>query len=69
MWGEQMQTITYRMDKQGPSIKHRELHSICYDKPLWKRVFLKMYINSIYMNLGKLQEIVRGREAWLPSMR
>ena len=26
-----------------------------------------MYTNSVDMNLGKLQEIVRGREAWLPS--
>ena len=41
VWGEQMQTITYMMDKQGPNIEHRELRSICYDKPLWKEYFLK----------------------------
>ena len=33
VWDEQMQTIIYRMDKQqGPTVWHRELHSISYDK-------------------------------------
>ena len=33
-WGQQMQAITYRMDKQqGPSVQHREPDSIFYDKP------------------------------------
>ena len=31
---QQMQTITYRMDKQqGPTVQHRELYSISWDKP------------------------------------
>ena len=25
--------IIYRMDKQGPTVKHMELHSISSDKP------------------------------------
>ena len=31
--GEQIQTIIYRMDKQGPTVQHRELYSISCDKP------------------------------------
>ena len=34
VWGWQMQTITNRMNKQqGPTVKHRELYSISWDKP------------------------------------
>ena len=34
VWDQQMQTIIYRMDKQqGPTVQHRELYSIFYDKP------------------------------------
>ena len=33
-WGQQLQTSTYRMDKQqGPTVEHRELYSISCDKP------------------------------------
>ena len=32
-WDWQMPTIIYRMDKQGPTVWHRELYSICCDKP------------------------------------
>ena len=33
-WDQQIQTITYRMDKQqGPTVQHRELYSISYNKP------------------------------------
>ena len=33
-WDCQMQTSMYRMDKQqGPTVQHRELYSISYDKP------------------------------------
>ena len=33
VWGRQMQTITFRMNKQqGPPVQHRELYSISYDK-------------------------------------
>ena len=39
VWGWQMQTIIYRMDKQqGPTVYHRELYSISCDKPQWKRI-------------------------------
>ena len=32
--GQQMQTIIYRMDKQqGPTVEHRELYSVSWDKP------------------------------------
>ena len=27
-WDSQMQTVTERMDKQGPTVQHRELESI-----------------------------------------
>lgn len=38
VWDKQMRTITYRTDKQqGPSVEHRELYSIFYDKPQWKK--------------------------------
>ena len=34
VWGQQMQTIIYRMDKQQrPTVEHRELYSISCDKP------------------------------------
>ena len=34
VWDYQMQTIIYRMNKkQGPTVQHRELYSICYHKP------------------------------------
>ena len=34
VWDQQMQTVIYRMDKQqGPTVQHRELYSIPYDKP------------------------------------
>ena len=33
-WGEQSEAIIYRKDKQqGPTVQHRELYSISYDKP------------------------------------
>ena len=34
VWAQQMQTITYRMDKQqGPTVQHKEPYSISWDKP------------------------------------
>ena len=33
VWDQQMQTTIHRMDKQGPTIQHRELHSVSCDKP------------------------------------
>ena len=44
VWGQQMQTIIYRMDKQGPTIWHREAYSISCDKPQWKRIRKRMYM-------------------------
>ena len=33
-WDQQRQTIMYRMDKQqGPTVEHRELDPISYNKP------------------------------------
>ena len=35
----------YRMDKQqGLTVEHKELYSISYDKPKWKRIFKNIYI-------------------------
>ena len=45
VWGQQMPIITYRMDKQqGPIIQHREVYSISWDKPYWKRILKGTYI-------------------------
>ena len=34
VWGWQMQTITFRMDRQqGPTVQHRKLYSVSCDKP------------------------------------
>ena len=34
VWGQQMQTLTYRMDKkQGPTVEPREPYSIPCNKP------------------------------------
>ena len=32
VWDQQMQTTIYKTDKQGHTIKHRELQSISYNK-------------------------------------
>ena len=33
VWGYYMQTITFKMDKQqGPTVQHRELYPISWDK-------------------------------------
>ena len=33
VWGWQIQTVTFRMDKQGLNVQHKELYSISCDKP------------------------------------
>ena len=33
VWEERMQTIIYMMDKQGPTVEHRELYSVSCNKP------------------------------------
>ena len=39
VWGQQTQTIVYRMGKQhDPTKQHREVYSISCDKPYWKRI-------------------------------
>ena len=39
-----MQILIHRMNKQqGPTVVHRELHSISYNKPQWKRISKRMY--------------------------
>ena len=47
-WGQQILTIIYKTGKRkGPTIEHRELYSISWDKPswerMWKRVCIYMY--------------------------
>ena len=46
-WGEgdglgagdqQVQTSIYRVDKQGPTVEHRELQSMSCDQPQWRRI-------------------------------
>ena len=31
--GQSMQTIIFRMDKQGPTLEHRELHPVSWNRP------------------------------------
>ena len=46
VWDLQMRTITYRMDKQqGPTVEHRELHSISCNKPWWKGTWKCITLN------------------------
>ena len=34
IWGWQIQTITFRIDKQqGPTVQHRELYPVSWGKP------------------------------------
>ena len=50
VWDQQMQTGIYRMAKQqGPTIEHRELHSISCDKSKWKRIQKKGIYIYIYI--------------------
>ena len=40
-----MQTIIHRMGKQKAlTVEHRELYSVSYDKPWWKRIWKRMLI-------------------------
>ena len=32
-WDQQIQTSIHRMDEQGPTVEHRELYSVSWDKP------------------------------------
>jgi len=61
---EQMQTIIYRMDKQGPMVQHRELYSICCDKRQWKRknliicIMINMHIHlCIFTHICNMNQI------------
>ena len=33
IWDQQIQTTMYKIDKQSPTVQHRELYSVSYDKP------------------------------------
>ena len=44
-----MQTIQYRMDKQGPTVYHRELYSRFCEKHNGKNMKKDMYICYIYV--------------------
>ena len=33
VWDQQIQTSVYKIDKQGPTVQHRELYSISCNKP------------------------------------
>ena len=34
VWGQQVQTVTFRMEKQqGPAVQHRELEPISWERP------------------------------------
>ena len=45
-WGYQMKAITHERDKQqDPTVQHRKLHTMSYDKPEQKRIFFKECIN------------------------
>ena len=46
VWGWQMQTVSYRMDKRGPPVQHRELDSISCDKPKWGRTSKSTYVRA-----------------------
>ena len=61
---EQMQTIIYGMDKQGPTVQHRELYSICCDKPQRKRknriicIMISMHIHlCIFTHICNMNQI------------
>ena len=50
VWGEKMQTMTFRMNKQwGPTIQHRELYPISWERLWWKIIEEK---ECIYVWLG-----------------
>ena len=40
VWDQQIQTTIYKIDKrQGPSVQHRELYSVSFNKLQWKRIY------------------------------
>ena len=56
VWDKQTQTIICRMDKQqGPTVQHRELYSISYNTPQWKRLWKRRYIYT-YLNNFAIQQ-------------
>ena len=47
VWDQQMQSIIHRTDKQqGPTVQHRELHSISCDKASGKEDGKESYITE-----------------------
>ena len=48
-----MQTITFRMDKQqGPTVQHRELYLISWDRPWWKELKKNKYEFSLAQSVN-----------------
>ena len=47
---QQMLTLIYETGKwQGPTIEHRELYSISWDKPSWERMWKRLWIH-VWLN-------------------
>lgn len=46
-WDEQVQTVKYRMDKQGPTVQHSELDSVSW----YKFVMEKNIKNNAYIRI------------------
>ena len=57
VWGWQMQTITFRMDEQDPSIQHRELYSISCEKTIREKNIKKNIFVCITESLCYTVEI------------
>ena len=59
VWGQQMQNITFGMNKQqGPTIQHRELYLISWHRP-WSKIRKGMHIyNWVTLLYGKKKEII-----------
>ena len=53
-----MQTGIYRMDKQqGPTIEHRELYSITYDKTIMEKNMKRNTYTCITESIGYTAEV------------
>ena len=57
VWGWQMQTITFRMDEQDPSVRHRELYSISCEKTIMEKNIKKNIFVCITESLCYTVEI------------
>ena len=58
VWSWWMQTMTFRVYKQGPTVKHEELYPISWDKSEKKENILKIiYRLSIWQSFCHIAEI------------